>query len=146
MFSVSIISIFFGVVFLAVLKKLHEVVKHYQRPNHFPPGPSQVQYKNKFNVITKCFKLENYIVLGIKIKAFISQSFLGAYLRKYTFTSKDVSQQKRLTHASHLQIYGRYIRSTIRAIFRTKTDCNRFWCKAIEGDLQIRLCNQFFIK
>ena len=119
MFSVSIISICFGVVFLAVIKKLHEVVKHYQRPNHFPPGPSQVQYKNKFNVITICFKL------SIKVKVFINQSFLGAYLRKYTFTSKKVSQQKRLTHASYLQIYGRYIWSTIRAIFRTKTDCNR---------------------
>ena len=51
MFSVSIISIFFGVVFLAVLKKLYEVAKHYQRPNHFPPGPSQVQYENKFMLL-----------------------------------------------------------------------------------------------
>ena len=57
MFSVSIISIFFGVVLLAVFKKLYEAVKHYQRPTHFPPGPSQVQYIIKFNVITIRFNL-----------------------------------------------------------------------------------------
>ena len=69
--------------------------------------------------------------------------FLGAYLGKYTFTSKNISQQKRFTHASHLQVYGRYIWPTIRAIPRTKTNCNRVWCKAIEGYLQTRLRKHF---
>ena len=69
--------------------------------------------------------------------------FLGAYLGKYTFTSKNISQQKRFTHASHLQVYGRYIWPTIRVISRTKTNCNRVWCKAIEGYLQTRLRKHF---
>ena len=45
MFSVSSITMIVVVAFLIVLKKLYEVGKHYQRPPHFPPGPSQVQTK-----------------------------------------------------------------------------------------------------
>ena len=142
MFSVSSITMIVVIAFLIVCKKLYEVVKHYQRPPHFPPGPSQVQIEIEIQFY--CFISYNHSnPEQEKWRNLRINHFLGAYLGKYTFTSKNISQQKRFTHASHLQVYGRYIWPTIRVIPRTKTNCNRVWCKAIEGYLQTRLRKQF---
>ena len=61
MFSVSSITMIVVVAFLIVCKKLYEVMRHYQRPPHFPPGPSQVQT----NIGIQYYSFISYIIILI---------------------------------------------------------------------------------
>ena len=131
------VSVIIGIVFL--LKHVRASILHYQRPELFPPGPSQVCCSK-----VKTWNLLKNVVMWIQYEN-IFQFEIGTNFRKYTISSQRISKSKWIAHAKDIQIHGRYIWSNNWIVFGSKTNSYCIRCNSTQRHFQARECNIYLI-